>query len=310
MRSGTRYLALLGVLVAAACSPPDKSLPGLLESSTIRNWALDEISGIQSGTLSPSTLFVHNDDGSPSVFALDVNGRNLGSFKLQDATNRDWEDITSVPSPAGPLLVLADIGDNFAQWDEIRLYFVAEPAPGTDGKYGGTQPLLHDLTLRYPDGARDCESLAYDSDSGRLLFISKRDLPPRIYGIDLETALSSSEAELQFLGTTTRFRAPSAADLRTFGARDGRWVSQPTGFDISRDGTRAAVISYRSLYLWNRGPGETWEAVLAREPVEFEVPPSRKEEAVSFAADSDFIMITTEGIPAPLYRFSIPPENL
>ena len=83
-------------------------------------------------------------------------------------------------------------------------------------------------------------------------------------------------------------------------------MSQPTGLDISTDGHLAAVISYRSLYLFERNENESWHAAFRRKPLEFEGPPSNKEEAVSFAGESaQFIMITTEGIPAPLYRFRL-----
>lgn len=300
---------LATLLLILACSPADRPQPGQLQSATIGNPALDEISGMQAGTLNPEALFVHNDDGPPRVFVIDQQGGDLGSFLLEGARNRDWEDITTVPSPDGPLLVLADTGDNFAQWDSVTLYFVAEPEPGPDGRYRGSYAPFHTLTLRYPEGARDCESLAYDPASERLLLLSKRDRPPRIYAVDLATALAEQSAALQYLGNTVPFRSPSRRDLRIFGPRDGPWVAQPTGFDISRDGTRAAVISYRSLYLWERSPDESWESALAREPAEFEVPPSRKEEAISFTSPDGPILVTTEGAPAPLYRIELPPSN-
>jgi hypothetical protein len=300
--------ALACLLSILGCSPATPPAPGQMQSTNIRNPVLDEISGIQRGTLNPKALFVHNDDGPPRVFVIDHAGEDLGSFLLEGARNRDWEDITAVPTPDGPLLVVADTGDNFAQWDSVTLYFLAEPAPGPDGRYQGTVPLVHSITLTYPDGARDCESLAYDSSSQRLLLISKRDTPPRIYGIDLATALAEDAAELQLLGDTVTFRPPTRRDLLIFGPRDGPWVSQPTGFDIAPDGKRAAVISYRSLYLWERAPSESWEAALARTPMEIEAPPSRKEEAVGIEPDGT-IVVTAEGGPAPLYRISVTPES-
>ena len=85
--------------------------------------------------------------------------------------------------------------------------------------------------------------------------------------------------------------------------RDGQWVSQPTGMDISPDGRWAAVISYRSLYLFEKAQDQDWADALAGEPIELEGPPSLKEEAVGFSRDGDFILVTTEGLPAPLYRW-------
>jgi hypothetical protein len=304
MQKEALAITLASLLPIGGCSPADSPARNDVQSTHIHNSVLDEISGMQAGTINREALFVHNDDGPPQVFVIDRQGNDLGNFLLEGAVNRDWEDITAVPSSAGPLLVLADMGDNFAQWDSVALYFVAEPAPGPDGRYQGTYPLVHSITLTYPDGARDCESMAYDPASNRLLLISKRDTPPRIYSIDLDTALAQDSAELKYLGNSIQFRPPTRRDLLIFGPRDGPWVSQPTGFDITPDGTRAAVISYRSLYLWQRAQGESWESVLAREPLEIEAPPSRKEEAVSFEPDGN-VLVTTEGVPATLYRIDV-----
>ena len=42
--------------------------------------------------------------------------------------------------------------------------------------------------------------------------------------------------------------------------------------------------------------------------MEIEAPPSRKEEAVFIEPDGS-ILVTAEGVPAPLYRISLAPEN-
>lgn len=301
--------AVVAGLLLCACSQEKPPEIAFGQSGVIEDRSLDEVSGLQSGWRNPDVFFVHNDDGPARLSVIDVYGRDLGSFIIEGGANRDWEDITAVPSPGGPLLVVADMGDNFAQWNEIILYFIEEPELPANGKYGGTVELVHKLTLQYPEGARDCESIAYDPSSEQLIFLTKRDSPPRIYAIKLQDALRSSQANLVYLGNSRSFRPPSRGDLRTFGARDGPWVSQPTGMDISRDGTRAAVISYRSLYVFNRGPDESWQEALQRAPIEFEAPPSMKEEAVGFLPDGGHILITTEGIPAPVYRLETPGET-
>ncbi len=293
-------------LLLTACAPEKSSSIALGQTGVVENPALDEISGVRAGIRNPDALFVHNDDGPARVSVIDWQGRDLGSFVIEGGANRDWEDIAAAPSSSGPLLIVADIGDNFAQWDEIILYFVLEPTPGPDGKYGGTVELFHSVSLRYPEGARDCESLAYDPASGKLLFMTKRDRPPRLYGIGLEQALTTQQSELEFIGEAHLFRQPTTEDMAVFGARDGPWVSQPTGMDISPDGTRAAIISYRSLYVFSRAPDEDWAEAFGRKPIEFEGPPSMKEEAVSFTDEGQHIVVTTEGIPAPVYRFDTP----
>ena len=305
---GTPIIALALLPLLCSCESQTTADAGIMRTGTIQAAALDEASGMQSGVLNPGVYFLHNDDGKAVVYAMDSAGRDLGRFKLKGARNRDWEDITSAPSDAGPLLIIADTGDNMAQRDHVTLYFLREPSPGSDGRFSGSVELLHAVQLTYPDGPRDCESLAYDPVSGDLLLLSKRDKPSRIYRISLDKALAEDKSGLEFAGETALFRPPTSRDMMYFGRRDGRWVAQPTGFDINDEGSVALVISYRSTYIFNRAEGEDWPSALGRRPIEFEGPPSRNEEAVSFSPGGEFIMVTTEGIRAPVYRIRYLPE--
>ena len=73
----------------------------------------------------------------------------------------------------------------------------------------------------------------------------------------LDKALAEEEFTAAFLGEVPGFRPPTKTDILSNPKR-GMWVSQPTGMDISPDGRMAAVITYRSLYLFRRAEGETW----------------------------------------------------
>jgi hypothetical protein len=263
---------------------------------------LDEASGIQAGSW--GVFFLHNDEGT-RLFMSDATGRNLGSIDIA-ANNRDWEDITRVPGEHGPLLVIGDIGDNHGAREQVSLYFLPEPAPADHGPAAATQPLAvrHRLRVTYPDGARDAESLAYDPASGMLLILSKRDLPPRLYGIPLDLALWKQEVEAEFLGEVPGFRPPTRRDILTNPGR-GLWVSQPTGMDISPDGRLAAVITYRSLYLFERRAHESWAEAFRRAPEEIPGPPGSRDEAVAFSADGRSVFVTSENRPAPLYRLDL-----
>jgi hypothetical protein len=173
---------------------------GFQRTGSIENNSLDEASGIQAGSLNEGVLFSHNDDGRPEIFAMDLQGSNLGSFRIKDAINRDWEDISLVPSEFGPLLLLADTGDNFKRYDQIRFNFVKEPMPDDRGRFKGIHPIHHMVELEYPDGPRDCESVAFDPVSGQIYLMSKRDVPARLYSIPLQVALSKENAILNFEG--------------------------------------------------------------------------------------------------------------
>ena len=260
-----------------------------------------EASGMQASHSRRGDFFVHNDEGKPVIYAVDESGADLGSVLVVPAKNKDWEDMTSVVVEQGRWLVLGDIGDNQARRDSIKLYFVDEPQTGENNRYSGEQDLRHWLTLTYPDGARDCEAMAYDPVDKQILLLSKRDKPPRLYAVDIETALSKDAAVLKFLGTISPLRPPTIKDRAKWGGRVD-FISQPTGLDISADGMEAVVISYRSLYRYKRHPDESWLSALNRRPEEVVGPPAVQNEAIAFAQDGNSIFVTTEKLPAPIYR--------
>jgi len=182
----------------------------------------------------------------------------IGDFNYEiDRKNKDWEDITSVPVEDTRWLVVGDIGDNKAKRKSIKLYFTEEPRREDDDHYHGKLELKHWLELTYPDKPRDCESMAYDPIGKQILFLSKRDKPSHLYAVNLETALTQKSAELKFLGEIALLRPPTPANRAQFGGRTD-FISQPTGFDISADGSEAVIITYRSLYRFQREQDEDW----------------------------------------------------
>lgn len=266
---------------------------------------LDEASGIQAGR--GGVFYLHNDEGS-RLFVADAKGRHLGAIDIA-ANNRDWEDLTRVPGPDGSLLVIGDIGDNGGVRKRVSLYFLTEPvatvAEGDNEPITGfTATLRHRVRVTYPDGPRDAESLAYDAAGGMLLILTKRDRPPRLYGVPLDLALLKKNLQADFLAEVPGFRPPTRQDILKSLSR-GLWVSQPTGMDISPDGRRAAVITYRSLYLFERAEHERWPEAFQRAPLEIVGPPGTHDEAVGFSLDGSSVYVAAEGAHSPLYRLDL-----
>lgn len=312
-RRAARFVALAcGVALLGGCgkeSAPANatSAPAATEwkfvlAGHLQNRAINEASGLQAGY--GGAFFVHNDEGE-HLFAIDAEGRHLGEMPVEDASNRDWEDLARVPQDDGALLVIGDVGDNLARRKRVSLYFVAEPVGGA---YDAPLQVRHRLRLTYPDGPRDVESIAYDASGGYLLLLSKRDQPPRLYGVPLDLALWSDELEAEFLGEMPGLRPPTRADLVRSPAR-GLWVSQPTGMDIAPDGRQAAVITYRSLYLFERAEDQTWPEAFAGAPREILGPPGLHDEGVGYALDGKAVYVATEGRPAPLHRLELVPKS-
>lgn len=307
--SGACTLALC-LFMLGACDQRESAInaettpPGIQvrRSGIVQSNQLDEISGLQASRRHPGVLWAHNDDGRPRVHALGNDGRDLGHFDIDEAVNVDWEDMTLIPGQDRDLLVLADIGDNSAKRARVWLYLVEEPEPGPDGRFSGSKPAAHWISLDYPDGPRDAESIAWDPLGQQLLLLSKRQRPFRLYALDARVALEQTEATLEFLGEVDSLRPPTPSDRARFGDR-APWVSQPTGLDISADGATAAVLSYRSLYLFDRKDDSGWLSVLNDTPIEIIGPPGDSEEAVSFGSEAGQIWVSGEGLGAGLFEF-------
>jgi hypothetical protein len=268
-------------------------------TGTLENPRLDEASGIKAVT--GGAFFLHNDQ-KRDVFVIDDGGRNLGAFKLDGSKSKDWEDITLVPGADGPLLVIADTGDNHAKRKDVQLYFFAVP---NAGDYQRDHDIVHRLDIRYPGGPRDVEAVAYDPSGERILLMSKREVPPRLFAVPLEDALAREEVIAAELGEVGGIRPPTPLDLISSPKR-GPHVSQPTGLDISPDGRTAAVITYRSLYIYHRADGQSWEDAFQGQPDEYTGPPGKHDEAVTFSLDGKAVYVTTERRPAPIYRLELP----
>lgn len=299
-----RLSLLFPFLLFAGCGPassgeePVVTEQAFLTAGELEAEKLDEASGIVAGN--NGVFFLHNDGGE-HLFAIDETGTDLGRMKVTDAKNKDWEDITRVMGEDGPLLVIADTGDNHSSRKKVRLYFIREPA---EADFNGKLEPVHRVNVRYEDGPRDVEAVAYDSSSDMILFLSKRDKPPRLYGIPADLAMWEDELEAKFLGEVPGFRPPTRKDILSHPKR-GLWISQPTGMDISADGKTAAVITYRSLYVFSRQDGETWAEGFQREPVEYLGPPGLHDEGVGFGADQKSIYVVTERRPAPVSRLDL-----
>lgn len=104
--------------------PPDDSTIG-----KITDTRLVEISGVDASLKYPGVFYVHNDSGdSARFFAINLQGQTLGEFKLEGATARDWEDMSSGYCGGVSCLWFADIGDNSFNRKDYKIYEVEEPA--------------------------------------------------------------------------------------------------------------------------------------------------------------------------------------
>lgn len=237
-----------------------------------------------------------NDDGKARLFALDTAGRDRSDVDLGKADNDDWEDLASFTLDGNPYLLIADIGDNLGKRKKVTLYVAKEPKPSDDR----TKVDWH-VDFKYPNGPRDAEAAAVDIDNERVLILSKRDIPPSLYEVPLQ---SDDKVTARWLGTVDSLPKPSRQDVE-FAPKTRDWHWQPTGMDISADNRAAVVLTYRAIYYYLRRPEQDWFEALNSKPVRVGLGNFRNAEAVAFGDDSRTVYVTGEDRHARLLRVDL-----
>lgn len=119
--------------------------------------------------------WTHNDAGSV-LFAVNGQGVIVGRFPLSQPA-RDWEDVAvSTCLQGGSCLYLADLGDNYEERSDLRIFRAREPDPTQSDTIR-----LEAFPVLLPDGPRDIEALLV-LPGERILVVTKgRNNPVTIY---------------------------------------------------------------------------------------------------------------------------------
>ncbi|HSR68973.1 MAG TPA: hypothetical protein VLU25_13630 [Acidobacteriota bacterium] len=221
-----------------------------------------ESSGVVVSRRHKDVLWTHNDGSNrPSLFAVNPRGRLIREYQIPGAINQDWEDIAL--DEEGFLYIL----DNTSRTDPDKrsdVYIVAEPDPLID--LGVSNPRRIRLAFPPEQGPYDIEAmLVHDK---RLFLITKPwdGSLPRIYrASDL-----SRDGVLEYVGDVPVHTMVTAAD-------------------ISEDGRRIVLASYRALLIFE-GEGGV-EALLQSTPLICQLN-ARQVEAVAW--EGERIYLTNE----------------
>jgi len=296
--------SLVALCVAGGCSPAEKTEqpPSTRSQSTlvgtIENNEIDEASGLARSQRSSDVVWVVNDDGPSVLHAIDSTGGMLGRVKVKDASNRDWEDLASFALDGTPYLLVADIGDNDGKRKDVRFYVIEEPDPGEK-----KVDFAWRVDFSYPGGPRDAESVAVDVENERVLILSKRDIPARLFSVPLRPD-SKKRQKASRLGAVGGLPQPNRRDVE-FAVKKNNWYWQPTSMDISDDGSRAAVLTYGGVFLFDRQPGMDWVDALQGIPRVVSRTSNRQAEAITFTVAGDALLIALEQQNSPLFRLPI-----
>jgi hypothetical protein len=254
---------------------------------------LSEASGMAASPSDSRLLWLVNDSGcAAELFLTGTDGGSRGKVTVEGAKNLDWEDLASFQHEGNPYLIISDTGDNASKRSHCTLYIIAEPQlPTDDALLAGSVKPAWTISFRYEDGPRDCESLAVDAKAGKILLLSKRTHPPMLYELPLKPA-GTKEQVARKIGQL-------AKDL-PMGFPPMPYGTQPTGMDISADGTMATVVTYTGAFLFLRNEGDSWATALARDPQVLDSHQARQAEAIAFSRDGTVIRVASEGAKSPL----------
>ncbi|TXI49160.1 MAG: hypothetical protein E6Q50_08160 [Lysobacter sp.] len=261
---------------------------------------MDEISGIASSMRRRETIWALEDSGKAAALtAIGGHGERIATYAIEGETNVDWEDLSSFVVDGTPYLLIADVGDNEAVRDRVRLIAVAEPRALRDG---ALRPAWS-VDFVWPGGARDCEAVAVDGRRKEILLISKRHRPPELFVLPLEGAHGAPRTARR-LSPLAGIRVSDEATVRANPKAVFR--DQVTGASLAPDGRRLAVLTYSSILVYGRRRNESWADAIAREPRTLALPPLPQAEAIAWTRDAQALLVTSEDAPAAVYRVAVP----
>lgn len=259
----------------------------------LQNANLTQASGLAFSRRAEGLMWSHNDSGDMNrIFLIGTHGANRGVFRILGSGNRDWEDmaIGDGPEPGVPYLYIGDFGDNNKVYSEIYIYRFAEPDPATADtslQWRDVGPEgVDQITLKYPDGPRDAESLLLDPLTLDLYIVTKSDFPARIYRLEYPYEHGESYV-LELYGTLP--------------------VTLLTGGAISADGTKILLKTKERTWLWTRTAEESLADAFLRAPDRMPYLPEPQGEAIAFSTgDYSYFTLSERGassLPPVLYFY-------
>ena len=206
---------------------------------TLADPAIREASGIVASRQHPGIYWVHNDSGNaPELFAVRLSGELVRKYRVA-VPNLDWEDIAT--DDAGHLYV-ADIGDNKHLLPVRVIHKIQEPDPTVDDNASVPLAAVSSHYFRYPDQKpRDAEGVVVRADQALIITKRKDGQPAEVYRLPL-----SQPAWLLH-----------PLVLGPAGILPG-CVEPVTGATLTRDGRRLAVVTDRSVRIFEESLDMGW----------------------------------------------------
>jgi len=208
---------------------------------TFTNKQITESSGLACSTRNSELLWTHNDSGHmPIIYAVDDQGRDRGTYHLDDIESIDWEDMDAFQYQGNHYLLIADTGDNLNMLLGHRISIIREPELNNVGR--STISPEWSFFFQYEDGqAYDVESVAVDIVREKIVLLTKKTKPTLMFELPLKP---ENDAGIQ-----------QAVKVASFAE-----IVNPSALDITADGRLMSINTYRRIHRYQReNPGERWQ---------------------------------------------------
>ncbi|MEO8583118.1 MAG: hypothetical protein ABI415_04935 [Flavitalea sp.] len=224
---------------------------------------IHEGSGIADSKKNPGFVWIEEDSGNPArLWLVGHDGEVTKTISLENAVNRDWEDVVLAKGPDDTknYLYIGDTGDNDEEHDNYTYYRFEEPLMSAT-----TVSDYDKIVFEYPDGSHDSEAFMVDGNTKDIYIITKRDDKSKVYKLAYPQSSTSTNT------------AEYIMDLPYNGV-----VSAA----LSDDGTEIIVKTYPTLHYYTKPKTGSIEDALKTDFTTLDYQLEAQGEGVCFSADN------------------------
>lgn len=299
-------LAILAALPSPALAQLCQEWDAPQQAGMFDTDLIPEASGIAASQFYAGRFYHNNDSGDgPYFYVTGMDGSGTKRVSISGFEPSDVEDI-ALGSCSGALscIYVADIGDNAEAREGVSIVQIAESDRfGTRGGGDYSSAKIAPLRItkaRYPDGPHNAESIAIHPNGDLYLitkeggFLAGESAPAAIFTLSAQQLAVDN-------GAIQTFTLVGSLDLPNFIAQDPAEITNnqvATGMDISADGRRVLIVTYRHMLEWDQDLSELSAATppphigqglaltpLARLP---------QAEAITYLPNSDAVLYSSE----------------
>lgn len=259
----------------------------------LQDSSIEESSGIAASRCAPDVYWTHNDSGDEAfIYAFNLKGEKLGTWRVPGAKNDDWEDIAAYKDPNGKcFLYVGDIGNNRHDRGQMTVYRIHEPLIGPGDKDASRKDMIftepaEPIEIKISDLKDDAETLMVHPVTGDIYILTKSyKRPSAVYKLTAPFKVDDPRA------------MEMIAPLSVPAIPDGVL----TGGDISPDGKRVILCDYFSGYELVLPDGaKSFDEIWKQKPRVVDLGQRKTGESIAYSADGKFIIAGSEGKNSPI----------